>query len=190
MTYITRTDIYDIKKYSDHLKALPDNDKISRFGIKMTDFSIDQLMLSLTYHPNDHELFKAIDANGEVSGWGHMARDGSSWELALSVDKNYQRKGVGNALIAEMLRWAKVHHIEKVYMHCIEDNKVIQHLAAKHKLTTRERSQGERTAALELPDPSWFDINSQYWKEYSKLFDDFAELRQRATKLMLGNTDT
>ena len=75
-------------------------------------------------------------------------------------------------------------------MHCIEDNKVIQHLAAKHKLTIRERSQGERTAALELPDPSWFDINSQYWKEYSKLFDDFAELRQRATKLMLGNTDT
>jgi GNAT superfamily N-acetyltransferase len=190
MIRILRTDIYDIKKYSDHLKSLPDHDKISRFGIKISDFSIDQLMLTLTYNPDDHELFKALLPSDEIVGWGHMARDSNSWELAVSVENAYQRKGVGGALIKEMLEWAKFNHIEKVFMHCIEDNKIIQHLASKHRLVTKERVAGERTAAIELPDPSWMDINSQLWKEYSKIFDEFAELRRKTTKLMLGNTNT
>lgn len=185
---VIKVDLYWLKQYSQHLKNLPDEDKISRFGVKLTDYSIDQLVLSMLYHSDDHELWVCLQFPETVVGWGHMAKDGKSWELAVSVEHEHQRKGVGDALISEMLEWAKYHHIDEVYMHCIEDNKVIQHLAAKHKLKTRERGQGERVAAIELPNPSLSEVNSQWFKEYSHLVDEMTDLRLQFFKLMLGQT--
>lgn len=183
---IEKVDLYSLRDYSEHLKNLTDEDKYSRFGVTMSDYGIDQLILQMLYNSKEHELWVLKNSKGDVQGWGHMAYDGESWELAVSVDKNHQRKGVGGSLIKEMLEWARVHKIESVYMHCIETNKVIQHLAYKHNLKTRERGAGERTAAIELSDASYFEKNSQALKEYTKLVDEMADLRLRMIKLMFG----
>lgn len=181
---IHHTNIYKISDYSRHLKALPLEDKVSRFGYPANDHSIDQMILSMCYNPRDHELWYARDDDGERVGWGHMARNADdSWELAVSVNKEYQRQGIGNKLITEMLAWAKFHKISEVYMHCIEDNKVIQHLAAKNELQTRSRGDGERTAAIEIPEPSFLEANSQLWKEQKEIFNEFGKLRNRLTQL-------
>lgn len=190
MTKIIKVDLYSVGDYAKHLKNLEPEDKYSRFGTNMSDSSIDNIILQMVYHTNEHELWVAVDGKQNVQGWGHMAKDGSSWELACSVEKKAQRKGVGNQLIQEMLEWAKVHNIDEVYMHCIENNKAIQHLAQKNNLSTRERGYGERVAAIELSDPSFFEKNSQLLKEYVRLVDDMTELRLRIVSLMFGNTDT
>jgi GNAT superfamily N-acetyltransferase len=183
MMQIHHTNIYKISDYSRHLKALTPEDKVSRFGYPASDHSIDQMILSMCYNPHDHELWYARD-DGERVGWGHMARNADdSWELAVSVNKDYQRQGIGNQLITEMLAWAKFHKISEVYMHCIEDNKVIQHLASKNELKTRSRGDGERTAAIEIPEPSFLEANSQLWKEQKEIFNEFGKLRNRLTQL-------
>lgn len=180
---IHHTNIYKISDYSRHLKALEPEDKISRFGYPASDHSIDQMILSMCYNPHDHELWYARD-DGERVGWGHLARNADdSWELAVSVSKEFQRQGIGNMLITEMLAWAKFHKISEVYMHCIEDNKVIQHLASKNELQTRSRGDGERTAAIEIPEPSFLETNSQLWKEQKEIFNEFGKLRNRLTQL-------
>lgn len=180
---IHHTNIYKISDYSRHLKNLTPEDKASRFGYPASDFSIDQMILSMCYNPHDHELWYARD-DGERVGWGHMARNADdSWELAVSVNKDYQRQGIGNMLITEMLAWAKFHKISEVYMHCIEDNRVIQHLASKNELKTRSRGDGERTAAIEIPEPSFLEANSQLWKEQKEIFNEFGKLRNRLTQL-------
>lgn len=185
MIRVLRADATNLREYGIHLKAMPDEDKVMRFGTRVTDYAIDQLMLSMLYAPDNHQLWIAREAS-HIVGWGHMARDTSSWELAVSVEHDHQNKGIGGKLIAEMLEWAKVHHIEEVYMHCIESNKRIQHLAAKHNLKTRERGAGERTAALEVPDPSLGDINAQVWKEHSQIMTEYADIRQRLIDLWLS----
>jgi GNAT superfamily N-acetyltransferase len=183
MMQIHHTNIYKIGDYSRHLKSLTPEDKVSRFGYPASDHSIDQLILKMCYHPHDHELWYARD-DGERVGWGHMAKnDDNSWELAVSVQKDFQRQGIGNQLIAEMLAWAKFHHITEVYMHCIEDNRVIQHLANKNELRTRTKGDGERTASIEVPNPTIFETNSQLFKEQKEIFDEFGKLRNRLTKL-------
>lgn len=180
---IHHTNIYKISDYSRHLKALEFEDKVSRFGYPASDHSIDQMILTMCYNPRDHELWYARD-DGERVGWGHMARNSDdSWELAVSVNRDYQRQGIGNMLISEMLAWAKFHKISEVYMHCIEDNKVIQHLATKNELKTRSRGDGERTAAIEIPEPSFLEANSQLWKEQKEIFNEFGKLRNRLTQL-------
>lgn len=183
MMQIHHTNIYKISDYSRHLKALTPEDKNSRFGYPVSDHSIDQLMLSMCYHPQDHELWYARD-DGERVGWGHMAKNNDgSWELAVSVQHNFQRQGIGHQLISEMLAWAKFHHINEVYMHYIEDNRVIQHLANKNNLKTRTRGDGERTASIEVPEPSFLEANTQLFKEQKEIFDEFGKLRNRLTKL-------
>lgn len=184
MVYVKRVDECALRQYANHLKNLTPEDKISRFGIQLTDYAIDQFILNVLYR-HGHVLFQAIDESGFILGWGHMAKDNEYWELALSVEKDHQRKGIGDLLISEMLEWAKVNHISKIYMHCIEENKVIQHLAAKHKLKTKERSFGERTAAIDLPEPNWNEINNQLWKEYQSLIEEYTNIRKKIMNLWI-----
>lgn len=183
MMQIHHTNIYKISDYSRHLKALTPEDKFSRFGYPASDHAIDQLILNMCYHPHDHELWYARD-DGERVGWGHMAKNSDgSWELAVSVQHDFQRQGIGHQLITEMLAWAKFHHISEVYMQCIEDNRVIQHLANKNDLKTRSRGDGERTASITVPEPSFLETNAQLFKEQKEIFDEFGKLRNRLTKL-------
>lgn len=181
--YIQHTNIYKITEYSRHLKNLTEGDRYSRFGHIISDYNIDQLILHMCYHPKDHELWYAKVDDTRV-GWGHMAKnEDNSWELAVSVDHEYQRQGIGDKLISEMLTWAKFHHIPEVYMQCIEDNRVIQHLASKHDLKTKSRGAGERTAALQVPEANVFETNTQLWKEHNELMTEFARLRKRYKEL-------
>ena len=183
---VKHSDIYRLADYSKHLKNLNEEDKRSRFGYAVNDFSIDQMMLRMAYNPELHELWYATDGDNIV-GWGHMA-DGQddTWELAVSVNSTHQKRGIGDKLIEAMLKWAKFHNIEEVFMHCIEENKVIQHLAHKHDLKTRERYPGEQTASIELPKPTIIETNTQMWEEQAEIFAQIIKLRTRL--LELGST--
>lgn len=183
MISVHHTNIYKIPDYSRHLKSLTDEDKISRFGYLITDYMVDKLMLEMCYHPSEHELWYARTEDTRI-GWSQMSKNpDGSWELAVSVDKEYQRQGIGDKLINEMLSFAKFHHIPEVYMHCIEDNRAIQHLALKHKLKTRERGPGERTASIEISEPTFIETNAQLWKEQTEILHEMGKLRKRLTKL-------
>ena len=183
MITIRHTDIYQLSDYATHLKSLTEEDKRSRFGFNITDYAIDQLILKMIYHPAEHELWVAYDRE-DVVGFGHMALNSDdSWELAVSVDSKHQRKGIGDNLIGEMLAWAKFHRISEVFMHCIEENKVIQHLAKKHKLETRERGHGQRTAAIDVPLPNLIEVNSQLMKEQSDIIQEISALRAKLVEL-------
>ena len=186
MISVQHANIYKISDYARHLKNLDQEDRYSRFGHPASDFNIDQMILNMCYHPKDHELWFARNDEQRV-GWGHMAKNqDGTWELAVSVDKEFQRQGVANMLISEMIAWAKFHHVSEVYMHCIETNKVIQHLAQKHELKTRERGGGERTAAIEVPEPSLFENNTQLFKEQAEITAEINRLRGKLAALWLN----
>jgi RimJ/RimL family protein N-acetyltransferase len=182
MINVTHTDIYHLGEYAAHLKSLHSDDKYSRFGYSATDYNIDSLILSMIYHPDDHELWIAT-VDGVSVGWGHMARYGDKWELAVSVSREYQRRGYGNSLINEMLDWAKFTEIHEVWMNCIEDNRAIQHLATKNNLKPIYRGDGERTSAIEVPEPTLFETNAHNLKEGAEIVAEIATLRQRLANL-------
>ncbi len=188
MITIQHGNIYKISDYARHLKNLNNEDRHSRFGYHASDYNIDQLILNMCYHPKDHELWYARNDEQRV-GWGHMAKNSDgTWELAVSVDKEFQRQGIANDLMEEMLIWAKFHHISEVYMHCIEDNRIIQHLAKKHELKTKERGDGERTAAIEVPEPNFVESNTQLFKEQAEIIAEIARLRAKLASLWLSTS--
>ena len=98
MTTIHHTNIYRIRSYSEHLKNLSPEDKYSRFGYAASNHNVDQFILTMCYHPHNHELWY-VEIDDVRVGWGHMAKNNDeSWELAVSVDAANRRQSIGNDL--------------------------------------------------------------------------------------------
>lgn len=147
-----------LKEYADHLKSLPEEDKYTRFGYKATDASIDSYILSIVYAIDKNHLFVAVDDDGKIIGFTHLALGiGKAWELAVSVAAASQGAGVGNKLMGAALKWAKTKGIQSLFMHCISNNKKIQHLAAKHNLKVVERTGTDVTSHLDIPPSTTFE---------------------------------
>jgi RimJ/RimL family protein N-acetyltransferase len=184
---ITHTDIRDLSKYIKHLKSLSPEDKYSRFGYAASDYAIDQFALQILYSESSHKLwYHSID--DEITGWGHLVEsDNDVWELAVSVNSSKQRQGIGNKLIIEMLEYAKFHNIHEVFMNCIEDNRVIQHLALKNNLKTKSRDNSERTAIIEVSPPNFFEKNAHKLKEQTEILQEIAVLRNKLAELWVNS---
>ena len=164
--------------YAQHLKSLSSEDKLTRFCYAIKDEGIDKLILNILYNQPDHHLFTATVDN-KIVGFGHLAREGNDWEFAVSVDSEYQGQGIANKLLGFIIPWAQIHGVHNVYMHCIAQNKKIQHLATKHGLRTVERDGGEITSKVELPTPTAVDYTAEFLKEQRELYDQIQILQRR-----------
>jgi ribosomal protein S18 acetylase RimI-like enzyme len=168
-------DVLDL--YAKHLKNLTPEDRYTRFCYQIKDEAIDQLILSMLYRRSDHYLFSASIDN-EIVGFVHMARDGADWELAVSVEHQYQGRGIADELMSHMIAWGKVHAVHVVFMHCITDNQKIQHLARKHGLKTLSREGHEITAQVELPRATALDYTASFVTEQQELAKDIVRLQR------------
>lgn len=170
------TELYG--KYGQHLKKLDFDDKYTRFGYFIKDTAIDQIVLDMIYNHDSHYLFAAIDCD-EICGFGHFAKEDDNWELAVSVNKDRQGQGIADRLMTYMISWGKTRGITSVFMHCISENKKVQHLAIKHGLKTVERSGPDITAKVKLPDPTAFDYTADFMREQRELTHQMLEIQQK-----------
>lgn len=174
-----------LKQYAEHLKNLDDEDRYTRFGYAASPGTIDQMILNILYNQNDHHIFTYY-IDDRIVGFGHLAREGTDWELAVSVEKAYQGRGIANELMDHMIAWGKTHSVEVLYMHCITENQKIQHLARKHGLKTWDRSGHELTAKVKLPNPTVLDYTTNFVREQSELAADMVKLQRAWLKNWTG----
>ncbi len=175
---IQHSSVEVLDSYSRHLKNLTPEDRYTRFCHHIKDEQIDQFILSILYNQHNHHLFTAtVDSN--TVAFGHLAREGNDWELAVSVDKNYQGQGIGNKLMSFVIPWAQIHGVHNVFMHCITHNQKIQHLARKHGLRTVDRDGAEVTSQVELPKPTPVEYTNEFLKEQRELLSQIQQLQNR-----------
>lgn len=170
-----------LASYAKHLKNLSPEDRYTRFCYHIRDEQIDQLILQILYNQDDHYLFTATD-NDTVVGFGHLARDGDNWELAVSVNSDRQGQGIGNRIMSYMIPWAQIHGVHNVFMHCITQNQKIQHLATKHGLQMVEKDSGEITSKVELPPPTPMDYSTDFMREQRDLAQQIIDLQHQMLK--------
>ncbi len=170
-----------LASYAQHLKNLTPQDRYTRFCYQVKDDSIDRLILQVLYHPTDHHLFSA-SINDCTVGFVHLAREGTGWELAVSVDQEHQAQGIADRLMSHALTWGKTHGIHSVFMHCITQNTKIQHLARKHGLHMVERDGAEVTSQVELPPATTLDYTTDFVREQQNIFEQIVDLQRRMIK--------
>jgi len=139
-------------KYRFHLKQLDSTSRALRFGHAVTDEIIDQLCDGFDAAKHHHILFCIENSDLEFIAVGHIAIE-NEMELALSVLKHHQSKGMGSALIARCIQWCRTHNILKGHMMCLSCNTAIKHLCRKHGIKMKTEC-GETLAQIELDHPS------------------------------------
>lgn len=178
---IQHADIGALAEYAGHLKNLSEADRYTRFCYNIKDEAIDQFILTMLYNADDHHLFTA-ELNDKLVGFGHLAREGDDWELAVSVDSEYQGQGVANNIMDFMIDWGKTRGVHSVFMHCITQNAKIQHLARKHGLRMVERDGAEITSRVDLPPPTPLDYTAQFLQEQQIILEQIVDLQRRMLK--------
>lgn len=174
---IQHSRIEHLCEYAEHLKNLSDEDRYTRFGYAASSQAIDSMILNILYHQDEHHIFTYY-TNGHIVGFGHLAREDDAWELAVSVERNYQGRGIADELMSHMIAWGKTHGVEVLYMHCITENQKIQHLARKHGLKSWDRTGHELTSKVRLPEPTVFDYTANFVREQSDLAGDIVKLQR------------
>jgi len=178
---IQHADIGVLADYASHLKNLSEADRYTRFCYNIKDENIDQFILSILYNVDDHHLFTA-ELDDKIVGFGHLAREGSNWELAVSVDSNCQGQGVANGIMDFMIDWGTTRGVHSVFMHCITQNAKIQHLARKHGLRMVDRDGAEVTSRVDLPPPTPLDYTAQFLQEQQMILEQIVDLQRRMIK--------
>lgn len=175
---IQHSDITVLAEYARHLKNLSEADRYTRFCYNIKDENIDSFILGILYNSEEHHLFSA-SAGDVLVGFGHLAREGDNWELAVSVEGAYQGQGVADKLMDFMIDWGKTRGVHSVFMHCITQNSKIQHLARKHGLRTVERDGAELTSRVDLPLPTPMDYTAEFLREQRELLEQMTDIQRR-----------
>jgi GNAT superfamily N-acetyltransferase len=151
MLAVRRVLVSEYPKYRIHLKALDAESKYLRFGYPIRDEMIDQLCDQFEADADKNILFCVENDNLEFVAVGHIALQ-DEMELAFSVLKTYQGRGLGNQLFRRVIQWCRTHNQLKGNMVCLSTNSVVRHLCTKYGIRMKNAG-GETLASIELEHP-------------------------------------
>ena len=96
----------------------------------------------------DGELRAIAELRGLLRVWSAAA------EFAISVERDWQHAGIGDALFDHLLSLARNRGFGTLHMTCLVENIAMRHLAAKHDLQLRMLDgEVDGTLAPALPTP-------------------------------------
>lgn len=142
-------------KVLEHMLSLGEEDRRLRFGTRLADSGIQRYVESLDFTRDG--LFGVFDQHLRLRAFCHMAvleyEGVMAGELGLSVDSDYRGHGLGSLLFARACNHARVKGIERVFIHCLLENKSMLNIALKAGMEV-DSGGGECEAHLCLP-PAW-----------------------------------
>ena len=132
-----------------HLLRLPAEDRRLRFGRLVRDDAIAEYVRGIDFARD--RVFGVHAPDLELVGVAHLALAPleQTAELGLSVDPRSRGKGYGFTLLQRAVLHAANLGYRALFMHCLAENQIMIHLAAKAGLAVVIRS-GEADARLAL----------------------------------------
>ena len=127
----------------DHLLRLDPDSRRSRFGSSATAYFIEQYTShAVTPESVVHGYFEdgALRAAAELRAFGKPFPVDA--EAALSVERPWQNRGIGSALLDRAILSAQNRGIRTIQLNCLVDNVRMQAVAKKHEALLRIRSDG------------------------------------------------
>jgi RimJ/RimL family protein N-acetyltransferase len=179
-----------------HFLALPDSDRLLRFGSVLPDELITRYVQHLDFSRDT--IFGVYDARLHLVGVGHLAfapREpmirGSmavarSAEFGVSVSESARGMGVGTKLFERAAMHCRNAEIDTLYMHCLWSNKTMMHIAKKAGMEIH-RDHGEADAYLKLTPANPASVLQEAVEEQVASLDYTLKANTRAAKKLLRN---
>ena len=170
MSYIIyRLPSTEFYRYRTHLLSLDEESRYMRFGFHIKNETINELCNRWQLNDDKHIVFAIENDNLEVVAIGHISLEEEPAELAFSVFKECQGKGMGDALMKRCIEHCQNRGIKLGCMVCLMSNDKIKNLARKHGVLVRSQ-EGDSLGEIKIPDPT----PVSFWNEY--LEDNLAKI--------------
>jgi GNAT superfamily N-acetyltransferase len=172
----------DYDRYRKHLLALDQESRYRRFGYPIVDDMISIVCDKFEANPNKHKIFVIENDDLEVIAAGHISLEGDELELAFSVLKEHQGKGMGSALMKRCIEWCQNRGIKGGCMVCLSSNTAIKKLAARHGILVN--NQGETLADIKIPDANAVSVINELFDSNLAKFDHLGKLQRRFARML------
>ena len=163
-----------------HLVRLPADDRRLRFGTATDDALIERYVAGIDFSRD--RVFGVFAPNRTLIGMAHLALDPARQfaEIGLSVEAAYRDKGYGYVLLQRAILHAANSGYRTLFMHCLAENAVMQHLARKSGLIV-VTAHGEASAHIALSR----QVND---RQPARVFDGQAALIDSLFKQQLASS--
>lgn len=133
-------------------------DRRLRFGGLVDDDTVKSYIESSFNNFGSSNMWFIVDIqspdtyNRKVIASCHVAYDSktNTAEMGCTVSKDFRGKQIGQELFNRGITWARMLGAETIFMHCLSENKIIQHIAQKGGMTvvTIDPSEKESTITV------------------------------------------
>jgi RimJ/RimL family protein N-acetyltransferase len=143
----------DFHLYGDWLREQSPDTLATYFGIATSSTFINSLVDGILSNPEEHYFLVATKGNKWV-GVIHMARiSEKDMEFGIMVAEEARHQGVADQLMSEAITWIQNRGFDTLYLHCLNRNSAMKHLATKHGLELHEES-GDVESVTHVPPAS------------------------------------
>lgn len=145
--------IHEFEQYGTWLREQSAESLATYFGIAVSPTFINSLLDGILSNPEEHYFLIATQGNKWV-GVIHMARvSEKDMEFGIMVSENHRHQGIADQLMSEAIVWIRNRGFDTLYLHCLNRNSAMKHLATKHGLEVHEE-HGDAEVATHVPPPS------------------------------------
>ena len=151
---------FDKQKLIDHFMIdIVDNDRRLRFGYEAPDSSVKKyiedslenygyvnMWFVVEVDSLDRFNGKKIIATCHVS----MNKETNTAEMGCTVSLEYRNQKIGQELFNRGITWARMAGAENVFMHCLSENRAIQHIAKKGGMTVVTIDPSEKESTIQI----------------------------------------
>lgn len=182
MHTIYRLPADEFYRYKTHLLCLDEESRYMRFGYPVRSDQIKELAKRWQDNADKNIIFVIENNDLEVVAVGHISLEETPAELAFSVFKEYQRQGMGDALMTRCIEYCQNHNIKNGQMVCLSSNEAIKKLARRHKILVKSE-HGDSSAEIQIPDPSPISILGEVVKDQLGNIDHLTKAQRKFAKL-------
>jgi N-acetylglutamate synthase-like GNAT family acetyltransferase len=144
----------DKQKLIDHfMNDIVDNDRRLRFGFEAPDSSVKEYINnSITFDYGYTSMWFVVDEGDRIVATCHVSlnRETNTAEMGCTVSPDYRDQKIGQELFNRGVTWARMAGAEHVFMHCLSENKVIQHIAKKGGMTVVTIDPSEKESTIQV----------------------------------------
>ncbi|MGZ8996033.1 MAG: N-acetyltransferase family protein [Rhodospirillales bacterium] len=170
--------------YRQHLLRLSPADRRLRFGYAIEDTSVDAHLSGLS-RPHDR-ILACFGDDLSIIGAVHIAFCGNkAAEFAFSVEACQRDRGIGTALFARAIIFARNRGVGSIHIHCLAVNREMRRLA-RHAGMEIVTADGESEGSLTLPRASLFTFATEMLSERAGLRDCRTKANRRTADLWHG----
>jgi GNAT superfamily N-acetyltransferase len=173
---------HEYDRYRKHLLCLDVDSRYLRFGYPITDVAINALCDKFELNFHRHRVFVIEDDDLNVVAAGHISLEDRPIELAFSVLKPYQARGMGSSLMGRVIEWCQNRGLKHGCMVCLRHNLAIRKLAARYGILVQDGT--ELLADIAIPAVSPVSIMHEAAVNSMAKFDHLGKVQRHFARML------